>query len=318
MLMASLGTAAATDGGCLMAAPYMPEVCSCNANPTVSKFAACKDGNPLYFDDMSDITNGACVQYVDGKEMGTSMNKCSASSDCLPGLNCSAGFCVDANGVKESDRLVTACVSPKTSDKTNFNAGCPTSDADKILDCHKYWISENGMKWKHYIQFNPLGKGDTYAWAYDEAVCAVNGNTRKPGVYPWCTDQHGQGAVDSKGNVVDSSCPCTVLNPIAPLMAVPFADQGWGHHMHVHIYDIMYPGYVKPTKPASFTPIELPHVADEDDKFFLKVVNQYKEDILVYTDAPPSRKNEHVTGTGVNGAKWDGWTGPTKTLRGTV
>ena len=51
--------------------------------------------------------------------------------------------------------------------------------------------------------------------------------------------------------------------------------------------------------------------------FYMKVVNQYKDEIIVYMDAPPSRKNEFVTGSpGVNGAKWEGWNGPTKTMRG--
>ena len=87
---------------------------------------------------------------------------------------------MDANGVKETDRIVSSCVSPKTSDRSNIYSGCPFSDGDNILNCHKYWISPNGMDWKRYIQFNPLGKGDTYAWAYDEAVCAVSGNQRNP------------------------------------------------------------------------------------------------------------------------------------------
>ena len=50
----------------------------------------------------------------------------------------------------------------------------------------------------------------------------------------------------------------------------------------------------------------------------MKVVNQYKDDILVYMDGPPARKGEKISGTGINGAKWDGWTGPTRTLRGTT
>jgi hypothetical protein len=172
------------------------------------------------------------------------------------------------------------------------------------------------MEWKRYIQFNPMGKGDTYAWAYDEAVCAVGGNQRVPSGYPWCKDQHGQGAVDGNGNVRDSSCPCTVNNAIAPLNAVPFKDMGWGQHMYVHIYDLMYPGYVKPTGPNHFSPLNLANVASENNQFYMKVVNQYKDHILVYMDAPPARKNEYVSGSGVNGAKWDGWNGPTKTLRG--
>jgi hypothetical protein len=37
-------------------------------------------------------------------------------------------------------------------------------------------------------------------------------------------------------------------------------------------------------------------------------------------DAPPARKNEHVTGTDhdVNGGKWGGWNGPIKTMRGST
>ena len=82
--------------------------------------------------------------------------------------------------------------------------------------------------------------------------------------------------------------------------------------MNVHIYDMMYPGYKPPTKRNNFQPITLPHVPQEDNDFYMKVINQYDNDILVYMETPPARKNEHVTG---KLAKWDGWTGPTKTLR---
>ena len=82
------------------------------------------------------------------------------------------------------------------------------------------------MLWKDYIQHNPLGEGDSYAWAYDEAVCAVAGNSKMPGHgYPWCKESQdsSQGAVDSNGNVRDFSCPCTVNNIVAPLGAIPFS-----------------------------------------------------------------------------------------------
>ena len=88
--------------------------------------------------------------------------------------------------------------------------------------------------------------------------------------------------------------------------------------MYVHIYDIMYPGYIKPTTPNHYTPLQLARVESESNDFYMKVVNQYQDDILVYMDAPPARKNEYISGSGVNGAKWDGWTGPTKTMRGTT
>jgi hypothetical protein len=88
--------------------------------------------------------------------------------------------------------------------------------------------------------------------------------------------------------------------------------------MQVHIYDMMSPGYVPPTHPVDFKPIELANVTSESNQFYMKVVNQYTDDILVYMDAPPSRKNEYVSGSGINGAKWEGWTGPKKTLRGSA
>jgi hypothetical protein len=79
--------------------------------------------------------------------------------------------------------------------------------------------------------------------------------------------------VDGNGNVVDSSCPCTVFNSIAPLNAVPFKDNGFGEHMNVHIYDLMYPGYEKPTSPNQYTPIDLANVPSENDEFYMKVIN---------------------------------------------
>jgi len=127
-----------------MSLPKLPaDTCSCNANPTVSKFAGCKDGNPLYFDSLDDLPNGACVMYANGKQDGTSMNKCMKDDDCLPGLFClfpttpQQGVCSDIEtGIKESDRLVQYCVSPKTSDSKTVYSGCPYSDGDNILKCH--------------------------------------------------------------------------------------------------------------------------------------------------------------------------------------
>lgn len=54
------------DGGCLMATPIIDLDCGCNPNPTVKKFAGCKDGNPFYFDDWNDIPNGVCIAFADG------------------------------------------------------------------------------------------------------------------------------------------------------------------------------------------------------------------------------------------------------------
>lgn len=47
--------------------------------------------------------------------------------------------------------------------------------------------------------------------------------------------------------------------------------------------------YVPPTEPASFTPVTIPEVESEKDEFYLKVVNQFQDEILVYMDAPPAR-----------------------------
>jgi hypothetical protein len=230
--------------------------CSCDANPTVSKFVGCLDGNPHYFNDSTDIPNGACIMYVNGKKEGTSLTICNEDSDCFDSLTCYSGRCKDENGVIELNRLVQACVSPK-SYSSNPNAGCGTSDGDKILECHKYWIGDEGMPWRDYLQYNPHGTdgtGDIYCWAYDEAICAKAGNTRTPNGYPWCSNTHDpkQGAVDSSGHVTDSSCPCTVNNAIAPLGAIPFSQNGWGVNMHVNIFSMMYPGYSPPT---SFNPV---------------------------------------------------------------
>lgn len=115
-ILANLQSAAAfTDGGCLMAIPKPATGdCECNANPTVKKFAACLDPDtPTYFDDPSDIPNGACISYANAEKTGTSLSTCDADSDCFSDLTCSNGMCTDAAGVREADRLVTTCVSPK-------------------------------------------------------------------------------------------------------------------------------------------------------------------------------------------------------------
>jgi len=101
------------------------------------------------------------------------------------------------------------------------------------------------------------------------------------------------------GNVIDHSCPCTVNNRIAPLGAVGFKEMGWGTHMMLHVYDIMNPSYVPPTTRNNFKPVTIPKLSSEDDQFYIKIVNQYTEDILVYLDAPPAWKGERV-----NRQKW--------------
>ena len=300
-----------------MTKPVVQETCACNPNPTVAMFSGCVDGQPTYFDDLNDFPNGACVAYVNGKKESTSTTTCLVGDDCLPGLHCNEGFCVDDNGVRESDRVVTTCVSPKTYDAKDDRSGCGYSNPDDKLRCHKYWISPIAMEWKRYLQHNALGRGDLYSWAYDEKVCATSDHTRN---FPdeSCTNQNSKGgAVDTSGNVIETTCPCTVDNSVNALTGEPWKLHGWGEHMYLHIYAIMYPGYVKPTKRNNFTPIVIPRVAAEDSEFYLKIVNQYSEDILVYLDVPPARKNEYVSGTGV-GQMWDSWTGPTKTLRGSI
>ena len=115
--------------------------------------------------------------------------------------------------------------------------------------------------------------------------------------YPWCKEAQdsSQGAVDSKGNVRDSSCPCTVNNIVAPLGAIPFSENGWGTHLYYHVYEVMWPGYKVPGAPANFNPTNIAHVPAEDDQFFFKIVNENPySDILVYMDAPPCRKGEKV------------------------
>ena len=88
--------------------------------------------------------------------------------------------------------------------------------------------------------------------------------------------------------------------------------------MHIHVYDIMNPGYVPPTSFNEFHPTNLPLNPTEAQEFHVKVVNQYDEDILVYLDTPPSRKGEKQTRDNKKGGGWAGWNGPTKTLRGDV
>ena len=87
--------------------------------------------------------------------------------------------------------------------------------------------------------------------------------------------------------------------------------------MRLHVYDVMSPTYNPPTTRNDFQPVTLADVSGEEDKFFLKVVNQYDEDILVYLDSPPARKDEPITINGTDWMqKWESWTGPTKTMRG--
>ena len=137
------------------------------------------------------MPNNICnILYVDKVLGNFSLDKCSKDSDCLPGLTCDNNKCFDASSnIYEQDRRVTVCVSPKN-DKDS-QAGCPAGG--DILACHKYWISPSGMDWKHYLQFNPKGKGDAYSWAYDEAVCAKAGNQRSNNPdYPWCIPSEQQ------------------------------------------------------------------------------------------------------------------------------
>jgi len=317
--MACLGAAAATDGGCPVAKPVVQETCGCNPNPTITMFAGCIGMIPKYFDDLNDFPNGACVATVNGKKESTSTTTCLVGNDCLPGLHCNEGFCVDDNGVRESDRVVTTCVSPKTYDAKDDRSGCGYGDQDNKLRCHKYWISPLAMGWKRYLQHNALGRGDLYSWAYDEMVCATSDHTRSS-ENEACTDRNSKGgAVDTSGNVIETTCPCTVENSVKILTGEPWKEHGYGDHMYLHIYDIMFPGYVKPTKRNNFTPIVIPRVAAEDSDFYLKIVNQYSEEILLYLDVPPSRKNEHASGDGTDvGQMWGSWTGSTKTLRGSI
>ena len=54
---------------------------------------------------------------------------------------------------------------------------------------------------------------------------------------------------------------------------LPFAKNGYGTHLHLYVYNVMSPKYVPPTKVPDYKPVVLPHNPDEDDKFFIKVVN---------------------------------------------
>mmetsp|Transcript_38172 Transcript_38172/g.42763 ORF Transcript_38172/g.42763 Transcript_38172/m.42763 type:complete len:506 (+) Transcript_38172:390-1907(+) len=322
VLMACLGAAVATDGGCLEVRPKLAErgACTCDPNPNGGTFVACKDNDIQYIDDLSNLKNGYSICFVNGKKESISMTTCSIGDDCLPSLQCHEGFCVDDNGVREMNRLSTSCVSPKLTDAGDDRAGCPEHKYPPSLklECHKYWIEREGAHWRQYLQYNPLGKGDSYAWAYDEQVCATSGHTLNKPSEEYCTDKNSEGsAVDSLGKVIDSTCPCTVdnskhnsINAVSPFL-------GYGKHMYLHIYELMHPGYVKPTKRNDFTSTDLPHVAAEDDKVYLKIVNEYPEEILVYFTVPPARKNEHVSGPSF-GPKFQGWTGPKKTTRGSV
>ena len=105
------------------------------------------------------------------------------------------------------------------------------------------------------------------------------------------------------------------MNRIAPLGAMPFKENGWGKHMFLHIYNVMSHKYVPPTSRINYNAATIPNTPDENNQFYLKVVNQFKEDILVYLDGPPARKNERVTARDAV-SKWDGWNGPMKTMRG--
>jgi len=273
---------------------------------------------------MDDLPNGACIMYVDGERSGTSLGICGKNEDCAGELFCgNQGLCVDGNGVLESDRIVQSCVSPKGTAEDNgymgdrWLAGCPEGyDTERMLECHRWWIGEEGMVWKRYLHFNDYGYGDAYAWAYDEAVCATSQATPPdhwfPPSGPFCTTQNPDlSAVDSSGNVIDNTCPCTVNNRIDPLVAQGFSAPGFGYgvNMHLHVYDLLYPGH--PYDPAHvIEPVEIGVLDSEKGKFYVKVVNQYKSDILVYMDGPPGRKGEKQS------SRWTGWTGPVSTMRG--
>jgi len=83
----------------------------------------------------------------------------------------------------------------------------------------------------------------------------------------------------------------------------------------------MSPGYVTPTKPIVYDPTTIAKVDSENEKFYLKVINEMDKDIVVYSDCPPARKDETVSGTGGEAslpATWDAWNGKVKTLRGKI
>jgi len=98
------------------------------------------------------------------------------------------------------------------------------------------------------------------------------------------------------------------------LGAVPFKDNGWGVSMDLYVYDVMSPKYVPPSSGNNYTPVNIPHLSSDDDKFFMKVINNANYDILVYLDEPPARKNEFVSTKAQN--HWLGWDGATRTARG--
>ena len=217
-LLSSLASSCAEqppDGGCLYAfpPPRATNDCGCKPNPNVARFAGCNSvGQPTYFNSSEDVRNGVCLRYFEGRHSGISLDTCTVHADCIEGTECQSGHCTDPRtGVLERDRIVQTCVSPKrvAHGTPDWRAGCGTSDGAKILQCHRWWIGEEGMEWKRYLQFNPLGQGDSYAWAYDEAVCAKSGNTRRwGGGYPWCRPQDAsEGAVDESGTVTDDACP---------------------------------------------------------------------------------------------------------------
>lgn len=50
-------------------------------------------------------------------------------------------------------------------------AGCGYSDPDNILKCRRWWATNpQALEWKNYLQKNPSGACDMYAWAYDELI----------------------------------------------------------------------------------------------------------------------------------------------------
>ena len=145
----------AGNGGCKKAFPDISTTCDCNLNPNVSKYAGCsQEGNPVYINDMNDLPNGACLAYESGQKKGSgSFDNCKVDSDCIGGLVCGAGRCKDPKtGIFESDRRVMFCASPKKTSKSIY-AGCPYGggQGSQILECHKYWISDEGMEWKRYL-----------------------------------------------------------------------------------------------------------------------------------------------------------------------
>lgn len=101
--------------------------------------------NPFYINDSNDIPNGACIEYVNHKKASSSLTTCHNDGDCFESLSCKSGWCTDKNGVREVDRTVQTCVSPKTSDSGSKWSGCGFSDRNNILNCHKYWIGDKGM-----------------------------------------------------------------------------------------------------------------------------------------------------------------------------